>query len=237
VIPTYNEAKNLPRLVEVLYGLPLEGLNILVVDDNSPDGTGEIANQLSDRYKGKFSVIHRQGKLGLGSAYLCGFRYALGAGAQAVAQMDADFSHPPAMLLSLLNVLESCDVAIGSRYIPGGSVDKNWPLWRKALSAFGNYYARTILRIPLQDMTSGLKMWRRNTLLGMPLDRIRSNGYAFQIEMTYIAHCLGYRIREVPFYFPDREWGRSKMSFQIQVEAALRIWQLRLEHPGNSAPG
>lgn len=230
VIPTYNEAINLPRIVEVLLHLPIDGLEILVIDDNSPDGTGEIADQLSDRYHDALSVIHRQGKLGLGSAYLRGFESALQGGAQIVAQMDADFSHPPDMLLSLLAVLDNCDVAVGSRYIPGGSVDKNWPSWRKALSAFGNFYARTILNLPVRDVTSGLKLWRREALLGMPLERVRSNGYAFQIEMTYIAHRLGYRIQEVPFYFPDREWGHSKMSFQIQVEAALRVWQLRFEY-------
>lgn len=230
VIPTYNEALNLPKLVDDLFTLPLEGLQVLIVDDNSPDGTGEVADNLKERYRGRLSVIHRQGKLGLGSAYLHGFRQALDSGTEAVAQMDADFSHPPEMLLTMLDTLSSCDVVVGSRYISGGSVDKKWPLWRKALSAFGNFYARTILWLPVRDVTSGFKVWRRDTLLGMPLQRVRSNGYAFQIEMTYLAHRLGYRVQEVPFYFPDREWGESKMSFRIQAEAALRVWQMRFEY-------
>jgi dolichol-phosphate mannosyltransferase len=230
VIPTYNEALNLPKLVDDLFTLPLEGLQVLIVDDNSPDGTGEVADNLKERYRGRLSVIHRQGKLGLGSAYLHGFRQALDSGTEAVAQMDADFSHPPEMLLTMMDTLSSCDVVVGSRYISGGSVDKKWPLWRKALSAFGNFYARTILWLPVRDVTSGFKVWRRDTLLGMPLQRVRSNGYAFQIEMTYLAHRLGYRVQEVPFYFPDREWGESKMSFRIQAEAALRVWQMRFEY-------
>ena len=234
VVPTYNEAENLPHLVEGLFALPLEALQVLVVDDASPDGTGQVAGHLAALHPGRLAVLHREGKKGLGTAYLDGFQQALdadaGAGVGAIAQMDADLSHPPELLLELVEALSSCDLAIGSRYVAGGSVDRTWPVWRKGLSAFGNIYARTILRLPIRDVTSGFKLWRRDALQGLPLGRVRSNGYAFQVEMTYLAYRKGFRIQEIPFYFPDREWGRSKMSFQIQFEAALRVWQLLVEY-------
>lgn len=230
VIPTYNEAENLPRLVSALLILPLSAIKILVVDDNSPDGTGRLADDLAREHPGQVDVLHRPGKLGLGSAYIQGFGRALGAGADAVGQMDADFSHPPDLLPVMLDALRDCDVALGSRYIPGGAVDRRWPAWRKGLSAFGNIYARSILRLPVRDATGGFRIWRRQALLGMPLQRVRSNGYAFQVEMTYIACRLGYSFRELPFYFADRRWGHSKMSFRIQREAALRVWQLLYEY-------
>lgn len=222
VIPTYNEAENLPKLVSALFMLPLD-LRILVVDDNSPDGTGAIADELARR-DARLRALHRAGKEGLRSAYLTGFRLALDDGTDAVAQMDADFSHDPAKLAEMASRLETCDLVIGSRYIQGGAVDENWPLWRKSLSAFGNFYSRTILRLPQHDVTAGYRLWKRATLEGMPLHRVQSNGYVFQVEMTYLAHCLDYRIGEVPVYFPDRRSGRSKMSFAIQAEAALRVW-------------
>ena len=168
--------------------------------------------------------------MGLGTAYIAGFHRALEMGASAIAQMDTDFSHPPEMLVLLMEALETCDVAMGSRYVPGGSVDKSWPVWRKGLSAYGNLYARLLLGLPVRDATGGFKVWRRQTLLGMPLERIRSNGYAFQVEMAYVAYRLGYIFRELPFYFMDRQWGSSKMSFQIQREAAIRVWQIRFEY-------
>jgi dolichol-phosphate mannosyltransferase len=230
VTPTYNEAENLPKLVSALFVLPIDDLHFLVVDDNSPDGTGQLAETLAAQHPGRITVLHRSGKLGLGTAYISGFRQALQAGAERVAQMDADFSHPPEKLLEMLEALKSCDVAIGSRYIPGGGVDERWPLWRKALSMFGSLYAGVILRLPLHDVTGGFKIWRRETLMGMPLERIRSNGYAFQVEMAYVAHRLGYTFREVPFYFADRRWGESKMSFRIQREAAIRVWQMLYEY-------
>jgi len=230
VVPTYNEAENLPKLVSTLFSLPLENLTLLVVDDNSPDGTGRIADELAASNGHCVRVLHRPGKLGLGTAYITGFCSALEHGAEAVAQMDADFSHPPEKLLDLAHALESCDIALGSRYVPGGRLDDRWPLWRKALSGFGNLYARTILGLPMRDVTGGFRMWRREALLQMPLDRIRSNGYVFQVEMVYSAHKLGLTYQEVPFYFADRRWGKSKMSFRIQLEAALRVWQLRRLH-------
>ncbi len=230
VIPTYNEVENLPRLVSELLDLPLPGLHVLVVDDNSPDGTGKIADELAASQPGKITVLHREGKLGLGSAYILGFQQALLMGAEAIAQMDADFSHPPAKLVELEEKLRLCDAAFGSRYVPGGAVDERWPLWRKGLSGFGNFYARTILHLPVKDATGGYRLWRRETLLGMPLERVRSNGYAFQVEMAYIAYRLGYSLIEVPFYFADRRWGQSKMSFKIQREAAVRVWHMLFEY-------
>lgn len=230
VIPTYNEAKNIPKLVPTLFDLPIPELKILVVDDNSPDGTAELVRAKMVQFPGRINVIVRPEKLGLGSAYISGFQHALRDGAEAIAQMDADFSHPPELLVELLETLAMCDIAMGSRYVPGGSLDRDWPLWRKGLSAFGNIYARFILRLPIKDATGGFRVWRRAALLGMPLQRVRSNGYAFQVEMAYIACRLGFSFREIPFYFADRRWGTSKMSFDIQVEAARRVWELLVEY-------
>jgi dolichol-phosphate mannosyltransferase len=226
-LPTYNEAENLPGLVSALFALPLS-LNLLIVDDNSPDGTGQVAERLAAAHPGRIAVLHRPGKMGLRTAYLEGIRWALAQGAEAIAQMDADFSHEPARLVEMSAALESgADVALGSRYVPGGSVDERWPLWRKSLSAFGNWYARTILNFDLRDITTGYRLWRADTLRGMPLERIRSNGYIFLVEMAYMAYCLGYQFAQVPIYFADRRWGKSKMSLRIQAEAALRVWQVR----------
>ncbi len=226
VIPTYNEAENLPKLAKALFNLPLEGLRILVIDDASKDGTGDIAENLKQVYPGRFDVIHRAGKLGLGSAYITGFKHLLAGDSDAIGQMDADFSHEPKKVLELVHTLKSCDAAVGSRYVPGGALDKNWPFWRKWLSGFGNLYARTILSLPIRDTTGGFRLWRRETLASLPLERIRSNGYVFQVEMAYVAHKLGFQMKEVPIYFAERQWGQSKMSFRIQVEAAFRVWSL-----------
>lgn len=226
IVPTYNEAESLPVVASALFNLPLTDLKLIVVDDGSPDGTGDVAESLKDSYPGRVSVIHRSGKLGLGTAYIQGFWLALGEGAEAVAQMDADLSHPPEKLVEMLAALQTCDMVIGSRYVAGGSLDERWPLWRKGLSAFGNFYVRTILGLAMKDTTGGFRVWKRDTLLGMPLERVRSNGYAFQIEIAYIATRLGFTFREVPIYFADRRWGQSKMSLRIQIEAALRVWQI-----------
>ncbi len=225
VTPTYNEAENLPKLVSALFSLPLD-LRVLVVDDNSPDGTGHVADELAAAYPDRVSVLHRPGKLGLRSAYLNGFQKILEGDAQAIVQMDADFSHAPSALVEMSDLLKSNDVVLGSRYVKGGSVDERWPLWRKSLSAFGNYYARTILKLPLHDVTTGYRMWRRETLQQIPFERIQSSGYVFLVEMAYLAHCLEFKIGESPIYFADRRWGKSKMSLRIQAEAALRIWQV-----------
>jgi len=225
VLPTYNEAENLPKLVSALFLLPLD-LSVLVVDDNSPDGTGKIAEDLSRSQPGQVYALRRAGKLGLRSAYVEGFHKAFELGAEAVVQMDADFSHDPNVLKEMARLITDCDVVIGSRYIKGGSLDKRWPLWRKLLSAFGNSYARAILQFPLHDITTGFRMWRREALANMPLDRIRSNGYIFLVEMAYVAFLMEYDIVETPIHFEDRRFGESKMSLKIQLEAATRIWDV-----------
>ncbi|MDO9546751.1 MAG: polyprenol monophosphomannose synthase [Pelolinea sp.] len=226
IIPTYNEAENLPKLLTALFELPLPDLNVLVVDDNSQDGTGQIADDFASRLPNRVSVLHRAGKLGLGSAYIQGFIELLKGDSDAIGQMDADFSHEPGKVQKLVKALEKSDIAVGSRYVPGGSLDKDWPFWRKWLSTFGNFYARSILRLPIRDTTGGFRLWKRETLAALPLDRVRSNGYVFQVEMAYITHKLGFHFKEVPIYFAERRWGQSKMSFKIQVEAAVRVWAL-----------
>lgn len=225
VIPTYNEAENLPKLVSALFSLPLD-LKLLVVDDNSPDGTGQIAEDLARTHPKRIDVLHRPGKMGLRSAYLNGFQKIVDGDAQAIVQMDADFSHDPAKLVEMSRMLDSSDIVLGSRYVQGGSVDEKWPLWRKWLSAFGNFYARSILGLPLHDVTTGFRMWRAETLKQMPFERIQSSGYIFLVEMIYLAHCLEFKVGEVPIYFADRRFGKSKMSLKIQIEAAIRIWQV-----------
>jgi dolichol-phosphate mannosyltransferase len=230
VIPTYNEAENLPLITEELFDLGLDDLHLLVVDDNSPDGTGEIAEELKLKHDGKLDVLHREGKKGLGTAYLEGFKICLDAGAEEIVQMDADFSHNPQKVVELLDSLERYDLVIGSRYVEGGKLDEGWAAWRKSLSSFGNFYARVILRMPVLDVTGGFRAWRRDTLQGIPLNRVKSQGYAFQVEMAYIAYLSGFRIKETPIYFADRERGDSKMSLGIQLEAARRVWSILVEY-------
>lgn len=230
VIPTYNEAQNIPRLLDQLFQLSVNNLHVLIVDDGSPDGTGEIAEDAKSNYPGRLSVMHREGKQGLGTAYIAGFNRVLNDGADVVVQMDADFSHNPQRVPEFLTELEQCHLVLGSRYIQGGSLDEGWAFWRKGLSYFGNAYARFILGMPVKDLTGGFRAWRRSTLLGIPLDRVKSRGYAFQVEMAYITHKRGFGITEVPIYFADREVGSSKMSWRIQLEAALRVWAIRMEY-------
>ena len=223
IIPTYNEAENLPKMVSALFALPLD-LSVVIVDDNSSDGTGRIADDLAATSPGRMNVIHRPGKQGLSTAYLQAFRKLFDGNVDVIAQMDCDFSHDPTTLVEMARRVETCDVVFGSRYIPGGSTDLHWPLWRKALSAWGNLYARTILGMPIQDVTGGYRMWKREILQSMPLERVKSSGYIFQVEMAYLAYCMGFNICEIPIYFADRRWGKSKMSLMIQAEAALRVW-------------
>jgi dolichol-phosphate mannosyltransferase len=230
VLPTYNEKENLPLMIEALFALNLDHLHILVVDDNSPDGTGKIADDFAGRNP-KVTVLHRQEKNGLGQAYVAGFKQALKLDADYVIQMDCDFSHQPKYIPDLLKAIENNDLVLGSRFAKGGSVDENWSFYRKLLTWFANrIYTPTILGIPVRDATGGYRIWRRNTLIGLDLNRIRSNGYVFQVEMAYVACRLGFRVTEIPIYFPDRELGESKMDIRIQIEAALRVWQVRQRH-------
>jgi dolichol-phosphate mannosyltransferase len=230
VLPTFNEADNLPKIVEAILAHQEPMFNLLIVDDNSPDGTGEIADALTAQHPEQIQVLHRIDRRGLASAYIEGFQIALDNGADVIGQMDSDFSHDPQKLPEMLAALENADLAIGSRYTPGGSVDLEWPFWRKFLSGFGNFYARTILHLPTKDVTTGYRMWRREALDAMPLDEIVSSGYVFLVEMVYVAHKLGFRLSEVPIYFADRKWGQSKMNLKIQLEAAYRVWQAKFAH-------
>jgi dolichol-phosphate mannosyltransferase len=226
IIPTYNEKENLPLLVERLRALPLDDLRILVIDDNSPDGTGAVAEDLAARYPDCVSVLHRAGKLGLGTAYITGFKHMLASDVNLIGQMDADFSHQPEKFVEFVSAIEGNDVVFGSRYIQGGSLDHDWPAWRKSLSHFGNSYARTILHIPVNDLTGGFRLWRREALATIPWESVRASGYVFMVELAYVAYKLGLRIKEVPIHFAERKLGKSKMNFSIQLEAALRVWGL-----------
>jgi dolichol-phosphate mannosyltransferase len=231
VVPTYNEADNLPTLVGDLLRLDVRGLEILVVDDNSPDGTGQIAEGLAEQHPGRVHILHREGKLGLGTAYVTGFGYALDRGADFVIQMDADFSHSPDYIPQFLDAIDGYDVVIGSRYVRGGSLDERWGWGRYLLSWWANsVYARVILGLRAKDVTAGFKCWRRATLEGIGLERVRSNGYVFQVEMAYLTEKLGYRFLELPIYFEDRRSGQSKMTMRVKAEAALRTWQIRWRH-------
>jgi dolichol-phosphate mannosyltransferase len=232
ILPTYNEVENLSLMVNTLLSMNIENFNIIIVDDNSPDGTGKVADQLAQTYPAQVEVLHNTNKGGLGPAYKLGFRRAIEQQSEYVIQMDCDFSHPPHFVLDLIaKADEGYDMILGSRYTTGGGVDENWGVHRKFLSWFANrVYVRTILGLPVNDATGGFRLWRRGTLIGMGLDRIHSSGYVFQVEITYVTHRLGYSIAEVPIYFPDRERGESKMGLSITVEAALRIWQMKLRH-------
>ena len=225
VLPTYNEAENLePLVAAALANLP-DSARILVVDDNSPDGTGELADRLAAG-EPRIEVLHRAQKEGLGPAYIAGFRHALAAGADRVLEMDSDFSHDPADLPRLLAATEEADVAIGSRYVSGGGVE-NWSKLRQAISRGGSTYARAVLGLPIRDLTGGFKCFRREVLEAIDLDAIASKGYAFQVEMTYRAIQLDFTVAEVPITFRERRAGASKMSRSIVLEAALGVPRMR----------
>lgn len=225
VIPTYNERENITRLAgEILKQHP--SLHILIVDDNSPDGTGRIADELALTEK-RISVIHRSGKLGLGSAYRTGFRAALEMGADYLIEMDADFSHDPSVLPVFLETIADCDLVIGSRYLNGVSV-VNWPIRRLILSYFASVYTRFVTGLTIKDCTSGFKCFRRTAIEAIDLDRVTSDGYSFQIEMNYKCKEKGFRILEVPIIFIDRHAGTSKMSKKIVREAVVMVWKLRI---------
>lgn len=229
VLPTYNEAANLEAVTQALWATSVAP-KVLVVDDGSPDGTGQIAERLMQANPGRIDLIQRGGKFGLGSAYVTGFRRALDVGADVVIQMDADFSHSPDYLPRMITHLADYDVVVGSRYVPGGRLDERWEQGRVWLSASANVYARTLLGLRVRDVTAGFKAWRRQTLIGLDLNRIRSNGYVFQVEMAYVTQRLGYRVLEVPIYFEDRRIGHSKMSTGIKIEGVWRVWQVALRH-------
>ncbi len=230
VVPTYNEASNLATLVSELLAQPIPDLHLLVVDDESPDGTGQLAEQLAASTPGRLDVMHRTGLRGLGRAYVDGFRWALEHGADAVVQMDADSSHSPADVPRLVAKMDDYEVAVGSRYVAGGRVDDQWGLGRYALSWWANLYARSILALRTRDATAGFKCWRRPALEAIDLSRIRSNGYVFQVEMTYVSEQLGLRVCELPIYFEDRRVGQSKMTVPVKIEAAWRVFQVWWRH-------
>jgi dolichol-phosphate mannosyltransferase len=222
-LPTYNERENLERMLRALAD---KGVHVLVIDDNSPDGTGALADELAAELD-FVSVLHREQKEGLGPAYLAGFRQALGAGADLVLEMDADFSHDPADVPRLIEGAENADLVLGSRYVDGGAI-ADWGPLRRFVSAGGSFYARVLLGVPVRDLTGGFKCFRREVLETLDLDAIGSRGYAFQIETTYRALRAGFRVIEVPITFSDREAGGSKMSRAIVAEAIWKVPLLRL---------
>jgi dolichol-phosphate mannosyltransferase len=225
-LPTYDERQNLEPMLRALGDVLGPDDRVLVIDDSSPDGTGELADRLAGELD-FVDVLHRPRKEGLGPAYLAGFRRALAVGAQLIVEMDCDFSHDPADLPRLLEGATDADLVLGSRYVPGGGVE-NWGLVRRVISAGGSLYARLLLGVPVRDLTGGFKVFRRQVLEAIPLDRVHSRGYAFQIELTYRALRHGFRVAEIPIRFVDREVGGSKMSRAIVLEAIWKVPLLRL---------
>ena len=228
IIPTYNEAKNLEQLVPLVLRED-DRIDVLVVDDNSPDGTGDVAEQLARGASGRIHVLHREGKLGLGSAYVAGFGWALERVYEWIVEMDADMSHDPRHLPELLAAAQYADLVLGSRYVGGRVTVMNWPVGRLLLSYFANVYARVVTGLRLYDATGGFRCFRRCVLEAIDLSRIRSNGYGFQIEMSFRAWRKGFRIIEIPIVFTDRTDGTSKMSGPIVREAVWMVWRLRLQ--------
>lgn len=224
LLPTYNERENIENIVPAI--LDSAKVDVCILDDNSPDGTGDVADALA-RAHTRVHVIHRPGKQGLGKAYINGFQEALKAGYNRILEMDADFSHPPAHLSQLLALSDTYDVVLGSRWISGGGTE-NWPWYRQLISRAGSLYARMMLGVDIRDLTGGFKCFRREVLERLPLDNIRSTGYAFQIEVTYRALKMGFTVTESPFVFVEREAGVSKMSKKIVAEAVVRVPMMRL---------
>ena len=229
VVPTYNEADNIADFAAALFALNVPALEVLIVDDESPDGTGQIADRLAAQHD-RVHVMHRTGQRGLGRAYIDGFRWALAQGFDRIIQMDADFSHSPEYIPTFLEKTNEYDVVIGSRYVPGGSLDEEWEAGRVLLSAWANLYARSILRMQVHDATAGYKCWTSRALERVNLDRVRSNGYVFQVEMAYLSQRLALCVLEVPIHFEDRRIGQSKMSILVKLEAAWRVWQVGWRH-------
>lgn len=233
VIPTYNERDNLPGLVRTLVAQP--AARVMVVDDNSPDGTGALADQLAQEFPGRVEVVHRTGRRGLGRSYIEGLQLALKSDVEFICQMDADWSHDPKYLPAMVEACRDADVVIGSRYLHGVSV-VNWPLRRIVLSAFANRYIRAITGLRARDCTSGYRCWRRGMLARLPIATMVSDGYAFLVEMLFEAHRRGARIGEVPIIFVERREGVSKLSGSVIMESGVTPWRLRLRSIGRSAP-
>jgi dolichol-phosphate mannosyltransferase len=223
-VPTYNEKENVVAIVEAILAAAPE-VDVLVIDDNSPDGTGRLADGIATRQP-RVHVLHRAGKEGLGKAYLAGFAWALARDYGLVLEMDADFSHDPGYLPAMLEAAREADLVLGSRYVPGGGT-VNWGALRKLISRGGSLYARTILGIPIRDLTGGFKCFRREVLEAIDLPTVECSGYAFQIELTYRTIRKGFRIREIPIVFVDRRVGHSKMSRRIVLEALRKVWSIR----------
>lgn len=233
VIPTYNERQNLHHLVDTILSLQIPQLMVLIVDDASPDGTGEVADLMCATYPGKVHVLHRSGKLGLGTAYVAGFKWALEHGARFVLQMDADFSHDPNDIPHLLAGAATHDVVVGSRYVKSGSIDPKWSAWRRFLSQWANsVWARLLAGTRTRDATAGFKCWRASALRAIDIDTIRSNGYIFQVEMCRAAEQHGLSILEVPIFFAERRAGKSKLSIGTKFEAVWRVLQIRMRYRG-----
>jgi dolichol-phosphate mannosyltransferase len=227
IIPTYDEAENLPRIVPCVLDQDPR-VDVLVVDDGSPDGTGTIADAMAEE-NDRILVLHRPGKEGLGRAYLAGFKQGLELGYDILFEMDADFSHPPEALPALIAGFEEADVMIGSRYVDGRVTVSNWPMSRLLVSYFGSHYARIITGMPVRDGTGGFNGWKREVLEKVGLDRVQSNGYAFQIELKFRAWRAGFTLAETPILFTERDTGESKMSPAIVREAVWRVWWLRIQ--------
>jgi dolichol-phosphate mannosyltransferase len=233
VIPTYNEKNNLERLVREIFSLKIENLSLIIVDDNSPDGTGILADKLAGEMPG-VEVIHRSRKEGLGSAYVAGFKLALARGADYIMEMDADLSHDYRYLPVFLQEIKKADLVLGSRYIMGGEI-KNWGLVRRLISCLGNIYARLVLGVAIRDLTGGFKCYRRAVLKKINLNELNSQGYVFQIEITYLAFKNGFTIKEIPIIFTEREAGKSKFNLKIFMEALVGVLFLRFKNLSDAA--
>ena len=227
IIPTYNELDNLPKLIPIVLSQD-ESIHILIVDDGSPDGTGAFVKEEMKK-NDRIHILEREKKMGLGTAYIAGFKYALQNNYDFICEMDADFSHDPNELKNFLTAIKENDLVLGSRYINGVRV-LNWPMARLLLSFFASVYTRIITGMPIKDATGGFKCFRRSVLEAIDLDKVKSNGYSFQIEMTFKAYCKGFKIKEIPIVFIDRVKGKSKMSKKIVREAVTMVWKLRLQH-------
>ncbi len=225
IVPTYNEADNVVPLVDRIFAATPE-IHVLFVDDNSQDGTRDRIDILMKQHPGKIHLLKRSGKLGLGTAYIAGFKWALTAGYDALIEMDADHSHDPKELAVFIDKLKTSDAVVGSRYCAGGGTE-NWSLIRKCISVFGSFYSRTILGLTIMDLTGGFNAWRRDTVIAINPDLVRSEGYSFQIELKYRAHLAGKSVIESPILFSERRAGQSKMSLKIVLEAMVRVWSLR----------